>query len=86
MPLPEADVTATAPRDAQGMSVPTFAMSHLDRVLRTYVEQYTQERQHRGLRLLAPESAAPAEKVGVALHIHRQDLLDGLMHEYECTA
>ncbi|WP_207799391.1 integrase core domain-containing protein [Candidatus Cryosericum septentrionale] len=36
---------------------------HLDRVLRIYVEHYNQKRPHRGLQLLARESAAPVEAV-----------------------
>ena len=59
---------------------------HLDRVLRTYVKHYNQKRPHRGLQLLAPESAAPVPEVGAVPHIRRRDLLGGLIHEYECAA
>jgi len=59
---------------------------HLDRVLRTYVEHYNQKRPHRGLQLLAPETAAPVAELGVVPHIRRRDLLGGLIREYECAA
>src|SRR5664280_413587 len=59
---------------------------HLDRVLRTYVEHYSQKRPHRGLQLLAPETAAPVAELGVVPHIRRRDLLGGLIREYECAA
>lgn len=51
---------------------------HLDRVLRIYVEHYSQKRPHRGLQLLAPESAVPV--------VQRRDLLGGLIREYERAA
>ena len=59
---------------------------HLDRVLRIYVEHYNQKRPHRGLRLLAPESAAPVEEVDSVPDVQRRDLLGGLIHEYESAA
>jgi putative transposase len=63
-----------------------FGPRHLDRVLRTYVQHYNQKRPHRGLQLLAPESAAPVAEVGVVPHLQRRDLLGGLIHEYESAA
>jgi len=59
---------------------------HLDRVLRVYVEHYNQKRPHRGLRLMAPEVAAPVGKVESAPCLRRRDLLGGLVHEYESAA
>ena len=59
---------------------------HLDRVLRTYVEHYNRKRPHRGLQLLAPETAAPVPEVGVVPNVQRRDLLGGLIHEYESAA
>jgi putative transposase len=59
---------------------------HLDRVLRTYVKHYNRKRPHRGLQLLAPETAAPVPEVGVVPHVQRRDLLGGLIHEYEIAA
>ena len=59
---------------------------HLDRVLRIYVEHYNRKRPHRGLQLLAPESAAPVEEVDRVPEIQRRDLLGGLIHEYKSAA
>ncbi len=59
---------------------------HLDRVLRTYVKHYNRKRPHRGLQLLAPETAAPVPEAGVVPHVQRRDLLGGLIHEYEVAA
>ncbi len=59
---------------------------HLDRVLWTYLKHYNQRRPHRGLQLLAPETAAPVAEVGVVPHIWRRDRLGGLIHEYEIAA
>jgi putative transposase len=59
---------------------------HLDRVLRIYVEHYNRKRPHRGLQLLAPESASPPEKLDGVPDIRRRDLLGGLIHEYERAA
>jgi hypothetical protein len=63
-----------------------FGPRHLDRVLQTYVNHYNRKRPHRGLQLLAPDSAVPAAEVGVVPHIRRRDLLGGLIHEYESAA
>jgi transposase InsO family protein len=62
-----------------------FGPRHLDRVLRTYVEHYNQRRPHRGLQLLAPESAASPADLDTVPHIQRRDRLGGLIHEYECA-
>ena len=43
-------------------------------------------RPHRGLQLLAPESAAPVEEVDSVPDIQRRDLLGGLIHEYKSAA
>ncbi len=59
---------------------------HLDRVLRTYVKHYNRKRPHRGLQLLATETAAPVPEAGVVPHVQRRDLLGGLIHEYEVAA
>jgi putative transposase len=63
-----------------------FGPRHLDRVLQTYVNHYNRKRPHRGLQLLAPDSAAPAAEVGSVPDIQRRDLLGGLIHEYESAA
>ena len=59
---------------------------HLDRVLQIYLAHYNQKRPHRGLQLLAPESATPVEEVHSVPDIQRRDLLGGLIHEYESAA
>src|SRR5674476_506380 len=63
-----------------------FGPRHLDRVLRTYVEHYNQRRPHRGLQLLATESAASPAELDTVPHVRRRDLLGGLIHEYEVAA
>ena len=63
-----------------------FGPRHLDRVLRISVEHYYRKRPHRGLQLLAPESAAPVPEVDRVPDIQRRDLLGGLIHEYKCAA
>ena len=54
---------------------------HLERVLRTYTTDYNRERPHRGLALLAPDTAnaSPSAATG---KIERRDRLGGLIHEY----
>jgi putative transposase len=54
---------------------------HLERVLRTYVDHYNQERPHRGLELRPPEPVERQE-MGLASEIRRRDRLGGLIHEY----
>ena len=55
---------------------------HLDRTLRTYAEHYNRGRPHRGLDLATPLAEA-GEPVPVSPpHVHRRDLLGGLIHEY----
>ena len=59
---------------------------HLERVLREYVGHYNQQRPHRGIDLSVPvprnrfTAATPSE------HVHRHDLLGGLVHEYSAAA
>jgi putative transposase len=56
---------------------------HLERVLRLYTTHYNGERPHRGLALLAPESARAAT---TGHEIKRRDRLGGLIHEYHRAA
>jgi len=63
-----------------------LGLRHLNRVLRIYVEHDNQKRPRRGLRLVAPESAAPVEEVDSVPGIQRRDLLGGLIHEYKSAA
>jgi putative transposase len=57
----------------------------LERVLRIYIAHYNNERPHRGLALLPPESADAADQP-TADEIERRDRLGGLIHEYHRTA
>jgi len=54
---------------------------HLERVLRTYVVHYAEERPHRGLHLAVP-SGRPAGPRPTRSAVRRRDLLSGLIHEY----
>ena len=58
---------------------------HLERVLRVYTAHYNRERPHRGLALLAPESASADGQLGTG-EIKRGDRLGGLIHEYHRAA
>jgi putative transposase len=61
----------------------------LVRVLHGYVEHYNRHRPHRGLGLSAPEPSErceQAEASAAARHLHRRDVLGGLIHEYERAA
>jgi putative transposase len=61
---------------------------HLERVLRVYTNHYNGHRPHRALQLASPDgagatlSATPPAASGVRL----QDLLGGLIHEYQRAA
>jgi len=54
--------------------------SHLERVLRIYLQHYTRERPHRGLALQPPE--APQLRSPPSGEVERRDRLGGLIHEY----
>jgi transposase InsO family protein len=64
-----------------------YGPRHLKRVLRTYVEHYTDERPHRGLDLATPRggSSSPARHTE-RRRIDRRDVLGGLIHEYRWAA
>ena len=57
---------------------------HLQHVLRVYRQHYKEHRPHRALRLLAPNGREPTP-LNTAARVHRRDLLDGLIHEYEAA-
>src|SRR5205823_8374768 len=59
---------------------PASPSTLLCRVLRTYVDQYVEERPHRGLRLATPSGRSSVPEQGSA--IQRRDVLGGLIHEY----
>jgi transposase InsO family protein len=54
-----------------------FGPSHLDRVLRVYVQHYNRRRPHRGLELGVPESLEPVAQADGVPDIERRDLLGG---------
>jgi len=67
-----------------------FSRRQLEHVLRVYVRHYNEQRPHRALDLQAPDprTIPPAQRgpVGSPTAIRRQDLLGGLIHEYEVAA
>jgi putative transposase len=61
---------------------------HLDHVLRVYRRHYNEHRPHRALRLVPPDprEPTPLNPRGPSEHLHRRDLLGGLIHEYGAVA
>ncbi len=61
---------------------------HLEHVLRVYRCHYNEHRPHRALRLLPPDGREPIplNPRGPSEHLHRHDLLGGLIHEYKAAA
>jgi transposase InsO family protein len=57
---------------------------HLEHVLRVYRQHYNEHRPHRALRLMPPDARDPTPLEATA-HLHRRDLLGGLIHEYEAA-
>jgi putative transposase len=67
-----------------------FGRRQLEHVLRVYVKHYNRRRPHRALDL-KPHDTGPSSSVAgglqpQALHVHRRDLLGGLIHKYELAA
>jgi putative transposase len=62
--------------------------SHLEQVLRVYVQHYNAHRAHRALGLQPPEPAVGPALTGMGQppQVHRRDLLGGLVHEYRQAA
>jgi putative transposase len=62
--------------------------SHLEQVLRVYVQHYNGHRPHRALGLAAPDPPAGLTVVGEdrQARVRRRDLLGGLLHEYRRAA
>jgi putative transposase len=62
--------------------------SHLEQVLRVYVQHYNGHRPHRALGLAAPDPPAGLTVVGEdrQARVCRRDLLGGLLHEYRRAA
>src|SRR5207244_10615959 len=63
-----------------------YGRRHLERVLRTYVSHYSEERPHRGLDLIPPSGRPGIVRSGPAAHVRRRDILGGLIHEYRWAA
>jgi putative transposase len=59
---------------------------HLDRILRRYAEHYNTKRPHRGLDLRTPEGACERPISPQVPRVHRNDVLAGVIHEYEPVA
>jgi transposase InsO family protein len=57
---------------------------HLDHVLRVYRRHYNEHRPHRALQLLPPNGRDPTP-LNADAHLHRRELLGGLIHEYEAA-
>jgi putative transposase len=62
--------------------------SHLEQVLRVYIQHYNRHRPHRALQLQAPDRPAQLTVVGQGQDgaVLRRDLLGGLLHEYRRAA
>jgi hypothetical protein len=60
-----------------------FSRRQLESVLGQYVRHYNQARPHRGLQLAVPE---PRSEHGHGGTVHRNDVLGGIVHEYERVA
>jgi putative transposase len=62
--------------------------SHLEHVLRVYVEHYNRHRPHRALRLAPPDPPTGSTNIGTDQpgQVRRRDLLGGLLHEYRQAA
>ncbi len=58
----------------------------LDGTLRIYADHYNRRRPHRALGLASPLGAAEELIPVDPRHIHRRDLLGGLVHEYHRLA
>jgi transposase InsO family protein len=67
-----------------------FSRRQLERVIHIYVRHYNERRPHRALDLQAPDPrtlpSARGQPAGSAMALRRQDLLGGLIHEYEAAA
>lgn len=61
---------------------------HLEHVLSVYRRHYNEHRPHRALRLLPPDrrDPTPLTPPGGIEHLHRHDLLGGLIREYRAAA
>jgi transposase InsO family protein len=60
--------------------------AHAERVLRTYVRHYNQQRPHRGIDLAVPFATHSSNARVLPTQVERRDILGGLIHEYYETA
>jgi putative transposase len=62
----------------------------LAHILRVYVRHYNEQRPHRALGLMPPETNPPRRATATstprAFRVDRRDLLGGLIHEYDIAA
>ncbi len=59
---------------------------HLEHVLRAYVAHYNRHRPHRSLSLQPPEERSAAVVRAPTIHIHKHEVLGGLINEYKAAA
>ena len=61
---------------------------HLERVLRVYTNHYNRHRPHRAFYLAPPDGdgATPVSHTAATSGVRRQDVLGGLIHEYQRAA
>jgi putative transposase len=59
---------------------------HLEHVLRVYTTHYNRHRPHRSLSLQPPDERPVVQVRGPARHIHKHELLGGLVNEYKAAA
>ena len=62
-----------------------FSRRHLEAVLHRHIAHYNTERPHRGLRLSVPSPRPVASMEGRTV-VRRDDVLGGLLHEYQRVA
>ena len=58
---------------------------HLEHVLKVYTAHYNRHRPHRSLSLHPPDERPVAPVPGPARHIHKHELLGGLVNEYKAA-
>ena len=59
---------------------------HLEQVLRLYTAHYNQHRPHRSLSLQPPDQPPAVLARAPAIHIHKHEVLGGLINEYKAAA
>jgi len=59
---------------------------HLEQVLRVYTAHYNRHRPHRSLSLQPPDQAPAVLVRAPAIHIHKREVLGGLINEYKAAA